>query len=364
MFVDKLNIALLVINAKEKPKQVVRIDMLKFPDFSIFYTGTDVSADLRPFLLQLKVEDYLSGQSDQLSIKLDNRDGRWLDDWIPSEGDVVEVRYGYRGQVLSPLVGYEVDRLRWRGSPDTVEIGALATPITKSLRQKRSNAYENTTLKIIANDIASRHDLMVVGDIPEISFKRVTQKRQADLVFLKELADDYGLSFKIDGLSSLVFYRESSLESAEPIMTLDKTDLSAYGLSRDNAGTYQQAKISYQNPNSGEFIEVTVGLDGEEVPNPTDEDEGAIASGDTLNIRERVENLGVARIRAVEALKRANQSRVSLNASLEGNPLLMAGGVITFTGFGKQSGNYLATRAVHTQSPQYTTGLECRKIPV
>lgn len=331
----------------------------------MIYEGVNITNDITPILSAVTFVDELEGKSDSLSIQLENKDRLWDNDWLPAEGDVVSVTMGYAESAQLGPISFELDKLSFRYAPDTVELGGLATPIKTSLREVRAVAYENTTLRDIASIIAGRHNLTLVGSesLPNITFERVTQKHENDLIFLRRLASDYGIVFKIDSLTKLVFFRVTDLESATAVSDLSLlTFAPGARIKRENAGTYKQAKISYQNPDKGEFISVTVGLDGAVVPEPSDDAEGLIASADILNIRERVESLSMARTRAQEALRLANQSRVLITAMVEGDPELSAGNVVNIAGVGKFSGRFLLEKVTHKIANNYTTNFEARKL--
>ncbi|MEO1399664.1 MAG: contractile injection system protein, VgrG/Pvc8 family [Cyanobacteria bacterium J06635_1] len=354
------------------------------PTLRLVYLGVDITSDVRPFVLNASLTDNLEGKADDLAITLENRDLRWLSQWIPGEGDRVEFRMGYNDIVpdLTPAMQFEVDEPEWSGTPDLLKLSGVAVPVTASLREIRSVAYEGVTLADIAQQIADRHGLELVGDVPAISFKRISQKEQTDLEFLRKLAADYGVVFKVESASRLVFFRLESLEQDEPILAIARSpstqaniaaqntesgDLyyaSTYRIRRKAAGTYKAASIRYQDAETGDFIEYVVDVDGGEVPQPEDGEEGAISSESILRIRERVENVEQARVRAIEALKRANRARVQASITLEGETLLSAGITITLTGWRRLDGKYLIEKVVHrlTRTQGYRCSVEAYKV--
>lgn len=337
--------------------------MPRIPSFRLTYAGVDITADLVPLTLSISYTDKLEGESDELSIRLANSDRRWMAAWLPGEGDSVSLELGYENEAFLGPIAFEVDEPEWAGAPDTFQLKGLATPITKSLRQRNSQAYEDTTLRAIAQQIAEKHGLELIGEIPGINLKRVTQKEQADLQFLKDLAAEYGLLFKVESTSRLVFFREADLEAATPVITLNRKDLTSYRIRRQAAGVYKAATVSYQDPESGEFIEATIDLAGAEVE-PSDDEEGAISSGDILRVRERCEDRGQAETKAKEALKRANSTRLEANLELEGNVLLSAGVTLTLTGFERLSGKYLIDQVRHSldRGRGYRSSIQARKV--
>ncbi|MEM6866983.1 MAG: hypothetical protein AAF528_01170 [Cyanobacteria bacterium P01_C01_bin.121] len=343
--------------------------MSRKPVFDLTYNGTNITQEISELTLSVNFTDKLEGESDELAISLINSDLRWLNAWLPSEGDTAELQMGFEGEALLGPVLFEVDEPRWSGSAsqgDTFTLRGLATPVTKSLRQRNTQAYEETALLAIAQQIAEKHSLEIIGVdvVPNIAIKRQTQKEQTDLGFLRDLAAEYGLLFKIESLTKLVFYLEDDLEAAPAVLALDRTDVSSYRISRKAGGTYKAATVSYQDGETGEFIEVTVDLDGAEVPKPTEEEEGAIATEDILKVRERVESRGQAEAKAIAALKRANSARVEVELSLEGEVKLVAGINIDLTGVGRLSGKYLIETAKHSLSKNqgYRSSVTCRKV--
>ena len=351
--------------------------MPRQPTLRIEYLGVDITEDIRDFITDASFTDNLEGKADDLKIVIENKDLRWLDTWLPGEGDRVSFQLGYAGNPgdLIPSVQVEIDEPEWSGTPDVLKLGGVSVPVTASLREVRSVAYEGVTLQDIAQQIANRHGLELVGDVPNISFKRVSQKEQTDLEFLRKLANDYGVVFKVESTSRLVFFRISSLELGEPVFEIARNPSeetqservfypNTYRLRRKAAGTYKSASIKYQDAESGEFIEFEVDVNGNEVPKPEDEDGGEIGSESKLSIRERVENIEQAKIRAVEALKRANRARITASISLEGETLIAAGIAFSLTGWKLLDGKYLIEKAVHrlSRGQGYRCSIEAYKV--
>ncbi|HEY9647567.1 MAG TPA: hypothetical protein V6C88_14420 [Chroococcidiopsis sp.] len=336
---------------------------LRIPRFRLTYAGTDITRAVQPYRFYIGYSDKLEGESDDLEIRFENSDLRWLDSWAPAEGDTISLQLGYEGEkFLGPIV-FEIDEPEYAGPPDRLTLKGVATPISKSLRQKNTQAYEKIKLKAIAQQIAEKHSLELVGGdkIPDITLDRVTQKEQSDLEFLRSTAAEYGLIFKVDSCTKLVFFKESELEDAAAVLTLARTVLKSYRLRRGVKGTYKAAELSYKDPRSGKFITATIDATGAAVTTPT-EGESAIASGDILKIRERVENLEQAEIKATEALRRANRGQVQGSIDLEGNVAIAAGVNLNLTGFGGLSGKYQVTAVRHTLSKTsgYQTSVEIK----
>lgn len=323
--------------------------MIRTPTFRLQYDNVDITADIADYLASLSFTDNKEGRSDEIQLTLQNRDQRWQRSWFPDTGATLSLRLGYEDErLLGPLL-FEIDEVDFSFVPDICRIKAIATPITEALRQKNTVAYEDTTLDAIASVIAQKHGMTVVGNVPAIKLERVTQRDETDLVFLRDLAAEYGLIFKVDSLTKLVFYSESELENADAIATLKRADIKAGGLRKGSAQTYKSAEIRYLNPDTGEYEAVLIDADGEEVATPEAETGSPdITTEDSLKISERFESIDQGRIRATEALRRANRGQFEGSLTLEGNPALSAGTNVTLEDQGRLGGKYQIERIAHT----------------
>src|SRR5439155_26340295 len=121
-------------------------------------------------------------------IVLEDRDRRWQGPWFPVRGDIVSLQIGYELEEWGLNCGdFQVDELELKGPPDTFHLKCIAAGITPSLRTPRSAAYEGQTLSQVANTIAARHQLTVVG-APQnvnVAWARITQRHETDLHFLR-----------------------------------------------------------------------------------------------------------------------------------------------------------------------------------
>ena len=50
------------------------------------YEGVDISRDIAPFLVGFVYTDNAHGRDDELSVTLEDREGRWRDPWYPEKG--------------------------------------------------------------------------------------------------------------------------------------------------------------------------------------------------------------------------------------------------------------------------------------
>ena len=317
------------------------------PIFKIEYNQKDITKDVSNQVLNIEYTDYEHGQSDEITITFDDTQKLWQSSWIPSKGDSIRVFIGYEGEKLLNCGVFEIDEIEFATPPDTLTVKALATGITKALRQNNSVAYENKTLKQIASEIAQKHSLTLVGEIEDVRVERITQNQERDLTFLKKLAEQYGYIFKI-AEGNLVFYKTEKLTGADAAKILYRTDLTRITLSEKTSKNYKSVTVSYHNPKTGKKITATA------------KNENCV-KGDTLKITERCENKQQALLKAKAALAKGNNT-IEGSIDLVGTPNLIAGLNIELKDLGYFSGKYHITQTRHfiDRTSGYGTSLEVK----
>lgn len=317
------------------------------PIFKIEYNQKDITTDVSNQVLNIEYTDFEHGQSDEITITFEDTQKLWQGSWIPSKGDSLRVFIGYEGEKLLNCGLFEIDEIEFATPPDVLTVKALATGITKALRQNNSVAYENKTLKQIASEIAQKHSLTLVGEIEDVRVERITQNQERDLTFLKKLAEQYGYIFKI-AEGNLVFYKTEKLTGANAAKILYKTDLSRISLTEKTSKNYKSVTVSYHNPKTGKKVTATA------------KNENCV-KGDTLKINERCENKQQALLKAKAALAKGNNT-IEGSIDLVGNPNLIAGLNVELKDLGYFSGKYHITQTRHfiDRTSGYGTSLEVK----
>lgn len=318
------------------------------PRWVLIYEGVDISADIVPFVTRVSYTDHAHGESDEIAVELDDSDHRWINGWYPSKGDRISLFIGYDGQQLMPCGDFELDDVEWSSPPDTVRLKGLAASITKALRTENTAAYEGLTLRQVAETVAGRHDLKVVGEIDDIRIGRITQLRRRDLAFLKELAEGYGHVFSVRG-DQLVFHRVAALEAEPAVLTLHRNQIGRIEMRDKTREVYGSARLEYHNPVDRELLAHEVAA-------------GKGATGDTLKVKDRVENAAQAEARAKAALAQANRSEAKGTLTLFGEPRLVGGSNLVLMGCGRFDGKWAIERSVHAidRKEGYSTTVQIR----
>jgi len=308
--------------------------MIRLPQISVSYEGKDITTDISPHLISLTYTDVLTGRSSDLSLELEDREGNWLKDWYPKKGAVLKASIFYKGQPPLDCGLFQLDRFEFSFPPSTVSLGALATFITISLREKRSEAYEKQSLKAIAETIAARNGLTLTGEIKDIKIDRTTQDNQTDLEFLVRISKEYNYLVKIEN-GQLIFNTQEAVEKFPSAFTLSSKEIKTLRLTDKREGIYKSCEISYQLGTEKTEIKFTVS-------------DPFITDGDVLKIKEKVENKEQAEEKATAALKKANSSQIEGSLTTEGISNFLAGTTFNLEGFGVFAGKYVAIEVAQT----------------
>ncbi|MBQ4432142.1 MAG: hypothetical protein II877_11615 [Synergistaceae bacterium] len=322
--------------------------MVSIAYIEITYEGKNITQEIAPFITAFTYTDNASGKADDIALTLEDRDSLWLNDWMPSKGDVIRpaiIAQGYRYN----LGTFQADEISYSYPPRTLSIKAVSCAVTGRARFENHNqAWESVTVKDIAGSIAEASGLSLYYDAEDFPVDRKEQIHQADLPFLEELCGSFGLNVKIHD-DTLVVYSEreySGHDSAVEISSEDSRLLTVKFTSK-SAKIYRKARVKYHHPVKNEVYEAEY------------EDEDAEGTEQELELYEAVDSQQQAEEIAKESLTSANSKEVTAELTLTGD-IFAAGNNITLSGFGMFSGKYFADKVTHTITNGWTTQLSLK----
>ncbi len=311
------------------------------PYVTLIYRGVDITAEIDPMLISVSYTDHHHGEVDEIDVEVHDKDGRWKGSWEPQAGDIMNLTFfdGWGG--VLPCGDFELDEPDFSGGRggDIMTARGLAAPVTKSLRTEKTHGYDDQDLSAIVNQVAGRAGLSVEGDIQNLPFERVTQRRERDLEFLTRLAEDTGHYFTIKGTKA-IFTSFKSVDGQSPAFATFHGDhaLTDYNFKRQTSDTYSKAKVSYLDPDKKETTR------HEEV-------DADIKTADELKISgERVESPKHAEAMAKSKLHFANRKSVSGSIDMVGNVKMLAGNTFELLGMGNYSDTYLLDTTTHAMT--------------
>lgn len=337
----------------------------------IEFAGVDITSNILPYLLSATYTDNEENEADDLTIKLQDCDALWLEDWLNEaiEGAAAAklkircsfVRENWTGggnDVTLPCGEFELCSVTASGPPAVVTIKATSLSFSGTMREtKKSKAWESYKLSGIANEIAGANGLACLYEADTDPFyKRVEQSKEYDIDFLIDLCKDAGISLKAtDGM--LVLFDQSKYESLPPVMTLKRGDgnYTKYQLIAGAADSqYASCRVSYADPKTGKCIEGIAKIDDYNADAKTNQQ---------LEITAKVSDTAEAKVMAEKQLRLHNKLNRTASFTLPGAPGLVAGVTAQLEQFGGWNGKYMIKKAVHkVDSSGYTTKIDLRRV--
>lgn len=303
---------------------------------SVNYEHVNISDEIAGSVKTFTYTDVASGESDSLSLSLQDRERKWMGSWAPKKGDHISASAAFRdwageGDNWGIYCGsFEVDDISMSGPPAACTIGAVSIPRSTAFNEEeRTKNWEEVTVKEIAEEIASRAGISLYYEAEEIPIKSMEQDRQTDCKFLYAVCEKYGLAMKAFA-EKIVIFDEAVYESATPVTELKYEDFAAgYQYKSTLEGTYTGAKIAYSDPGTGEDHIVTVG-----------------GGSRIKEINEEADSAADAQKKAVAALNNANKKDTTFSGTVRARRELLASRCISISGFGVPDGTYYLDKVV------------------
>lgn len=332
---------------------MIRPKSPRVPVFRIYWSGHNITDDVGEHVLTINYTDFAGGKSDSLEVNLEDRLDLWKGPWYPSKGDTIRCLIGYEGEPMLNCGSFEIDSVEFTGgggTGDEVHVYAIATNITKKLRQKNSWYWEDKSLSQILGDIAGRNGLGTHFDLMSNPvFKRIDQRHQTDIQFAKKLAGRFGHETKV-AENILYVISEDSLASGGSAMTITRGDVLRFHFQDQLNEIFQKCRSRYFDPKENKLFEGKI--------------EGEDVKPDTLEICHRVENKGQAEAEAKGRLARMNKWIKTGSLDLTGTQELCAGISVTLEGWSSLDGLWVVEESRHSfcRSRGYTTVIRIRKV--
>jgi len=326
-------------------------------NFSLLYNGKDITADISNQVISVEYSDKLTGQSDELEIKLEDTDGRWQNGWYPEKGATLQMFIRQGSQQLN-CGTFEIDEpeISISTGGDIFSIKGLGAGFKQPMRTKNSYAHEDKSLSDIAKTVAANLGLTLLGTPPEITIHRLNQYRETNLAFLNRIGEEYGCIFSVRG-TNLVFVYYQDIETKAASLTLVKNQIISATIKDATHKTFKNCRVRHHDPKTNSLVSYDV----DEEESDDDEETG---SDDALELHARVENKQQAGQKAKYALFKNNTQGVGGDFTTVGNILLVSGNNVTLSGIGNFSGTFHILEAKHTLSRggAYTTSCNIKRI--
>ena len=340
-------------------------DLSRRTEVEIAFDGADITNSIKPYLLSVTYTDNEEGETDDLQVKVQDRDGEWLQSWLDraiaaAAGakltfSAAFTQKNWGNDATLPTGDFELDGVSYDDPPATAAVKGTSLPFSAPIRQtKKSKAWENYALSGIAGEIAGANGLRLLFESANDPFyERVEQRKTSDSAFLAKLCKDAGISLKAtDG--ALVLFDQAVYEAKPPVRTIRKGAKGGYTKVSLSTGAadhqYGSCRVSYVDPGSGKCIEGTYSANEEE-------------TGQCLEISAKVSDAGEAKALAEKRLRLHNRLTRFASFSFPGDPALVASVTVQLEGWGGWDGKYIIKQARHTvDGSGYITQIAVRRV--
>ena len=339
--------------------------------WSLSFSGVDVTSLAKKDLISLEIKDVEDSEADDLTIKLADRDGVWLQKWLNetvqkgaagAKGLKITPKIGIRdhtGKIVTQTTGtFILDSMEHSGPPAVATIKATSVDFKNGIRtDTASKSWKNLRLKKLTQTVAKKGGLKYYYQ-PKANpkFKKITQNDETMLAFLVRCCEKKGYCVKICG-NNMVVYDPKSLESKTVRKTYSFGDksYSSWKLSTETAdSTYDYCTVKYMNPKTKKLVKATY-KDSSYKDNSTH-------TGLTIT-NKKLTSKSAALTYAQAQLNIKNKFERAVRLTIPGDPAMMSGLTIQIKKMGYWTGKYIIHEARHSiSSSGYTTTLNLRMV--
>lgn len=325
------------------------------PKFAIVANDADITATVLDRFVSLSLVDETGDDSDRLTVTLADHDpARRIA--MPPTGAELTLSLGYSGGLQKKGI-FVCNGVKRRGWPLEMVIEATAAPWDETPKGKvdfqshKTRSWKaGTTIGAMVEKMAKEHGMTaaVSPSLASVALPHFDQSEESDMNLLLRLAKRYDAIAKPAG-GKIIFAKRGDATSASganlPTIAISADMCSAFQMeksTRESAGTV----VAYWHATrTAKRHEVTAGT-GEPVKRikryfPTQE-------------------MALAAAKAELAHRARGEFKLSLN--VQGDPRIMAEGLVDLSGFGLDvDGQWLVKRVEHslTKSPGYRCIIEC-----
>lgn len=233
------------------------------PIYRLVVNGQDITPKLEKRLISLTLTDNRGMEADQLSVTLEDHDGRLA---IPPRRASVQLWLGWQDTGLVYKGSYTVDEVEHSGAPDLLTFRASSADLRAGLTRKRERSWHDVTLSDIIRTVAEAYSLTPVIDLVlgRMPVPHCDQADESDANLLTRLASDY------DAISSVkaghlllmpVGAGKTASGVALPHIHLTRRDGDSHRWMEADRDAYTGVRAHYYDDNSAERLDAIIGTD-------------------------------------------------------------------------------------------------------
>ncbi len=319
----------------------------------VIYNGINATGDFSAQTEAFSYTDNASGEADTISLTLNNQSERWLNGYMPEDGDYIEAKivvdnWERPGDKKSLFCGkFDLDNFKASGFPETVAIGGISIPVRTDFNVTVKNRqYSSTTTKAILADICGMAGITLCYEADDYPVEEIEQSGQSDMAFAFNLCKEHNLAMKLYN-SKMVVYDQTAYEQRAAAYTVHKNDMQKYTYSLARSNLYDSVEIQYTNPGSEDTLTYSYSVPGGRGKR-------------TLYLNEEAETYSEAEIKAKARLIENIRSATTVSFTVMGDTRYIAAQNIRIMGLGKADGKYFIDSVTHSKNAKgvYTCSIK------
>lgn len=304
------------------------------------YNDKDITKTITDYIEGFSYVDNASGSADTVTLKLNNRSGKWSGSWIPVQGDSVKTiikltNWNKEGDNRKFDCGYFlIDDLSFSGTPSIASIGGISTPINTDFNvTKKSKTWKKTSVKGILSSIASSAKIGLYFSGQDYPIDELEQSDKEDVNFAFELCSSHNLAMKLYN-KKIVTFDQTEYEKKPASFTLKKENCENWSFTYSLTRMYDGVSISYTDSKKNQTLKYKFMLkNGSRI----------------LKLNETAESLQDAEIKAKSKLLEHNRQCQTANLKVKGDTKYISSKCMELEGFGKLDGKYYIDKVSHSK---------------
>ncbi len=306
------------------------------------YNGKDISKTITDYIEGFSYIDNASGKADTVTLKLNDRSGKWSGSWIPVQEDYVETtirltNWSKEGENRKYNCGFfMIDDLEFSGPPSVASIGGISTPINADFNvTEKSKTWKKTTVKGILEKIAESAGIGLYFSGEDYLIDELEQSGETDQNFAFKVCSSYNLAMKLYN-KKIVVFDQTEYEKKETNLTINKKDCKNWRFKRKMTKAYDGVLISYTDSKKDKTLKYKFMLNN---------------GNRILKMNESAESLQDAEIKAKARLLEHNRSCQTVTLNVKGDTKYISSKCCYLSGFGKLDGKYYIDTVKHVKDP-------------
>jgi|GEM_PF-6957694 len=276
------------------------------------------------------VEDSIEDESDSLKVNCESSTA------LIETPSLVTAFGGYKEGAMWMFGVYTLQSISTSDHGESVLFTSAA--FSASMKKKRNESYQKTTLSGLVGKIAGRNGLKSKCTF-DAQLEHVDQRGESDLALLQRFAKKYNAIFNIKG-NTLIFMKKSQ---APVIFFIFAKDAQSWNFKLSRRYLFETVKAKYHCTKKNKALEVKVG-----------------AGENEHLIQEQYKSKDEAKAMAQAKWEQLFAKTKTGSITLEGQNII-AGVKCVIMGFGKADDTYLITKVTHTADSTFTSTIELER---